>query len=70
MSVRVGRCFYSGGKRHDPEFPNFTQIIVLSKSASEWGVLGPYELKDEYGRIHEYMNACGNLVNFIQRLRL
>ena len=53
MSIRVGRCFYQGRKRIDPTFPGFTQIIVLSKSASEWGVLGPYELRDEYGRLHE-----------------
>lgn len=53
MSIRVGRCFYENGKRVDPSFPGFTSVLVLSKSASEWGVLGPYELRDEYGRIHE-----------------
>jgi hypothetical protein len=53
MSIRIGRCFYSHGKRIDPTFPGFTPILVLSKSASEWGALSPYELKDEYGRIHE-----------------
>lgn len=37
----------------DPSFPNFISIIVLMKSHSEWGVLGPYELKDESSAIME-----------------
>ena len=52
--IRVGRCTYDKkGKRYDPTYPNFTNIVVLMKSHSKWGVLGPYELRDEWGRIME-----------------
>lgn len=46
--IRVGRKT----DRSTPSFPGFTPIIVLTKS-SEYGDLGPYELKDEQGRIME-----------------
>ena len=49
--VRVGRCIYTQGSRKDPEFPNFTQIIVLTK-CTEYGSLSPYVLS-ERGRIME-----------------
>jgi len=52
--IRVGRCKYDrSGKRTDPTFDDFTNIIVLMKSHSKWGALGPYLLKDERGRIFE-----------------
>lgn len=50
--IRVGRCIYSGGARIDPELKGYESIIVLTKS-SEYGSLGPYELKDKKGRIME-----------------
>jgi len=50
--VRVGRCTWSKGSRIDPEFSNFTQCLVLTKS-SAYGSLGPYVLKDENGMIME-----------------
>lgn len=53
MSIRVGRCIYNGGARIDPSYPDYTSIVVLSKWASEWGIIGPYELRDEQGRIFE-----------------
>ena len=57
--VRVGRCIYD--KKGKPDFGNYidengekyTNIIVLTKSYSEWGIIGPYELKDSEGRIFE-----------------
>lgn len=51
--IRIGRCTYSGSKRHDPEYPGFTPILVMMKSHSQWYPLSPYELKDENGRIME-----------------
>ncbi len=52
--IRVGRCTYnSQGTRTDPSYPGFTPIIVLMKGHSDWGVLGPYNLTDENGRIME-----------------
>jgi hypothetical protein len=52
--IRIGRCTYnSQGQRTDPSYPDFTPIIVLMKGHSEWGVLGPYILKDENGCIME-----------------
>lgn len=52
--IRVGRCKYdSNGKRTDPSYPRFTSILVLMRSHSEYGCLGPYELKDDQGRIME-----------------
>lgn len=52
-TIRVGRCKYTGGNRKDPSFPNFTRIVVMMKSHSEWASLSPYELKDDKGRIME-----------------
>src|SRR5690349_14496747 len=52
--IRVGRCTYDRfGKRTDPVYPEFTSIVVLTKSLSHWGNLGPYVLKDDQGRIME-----------------
>lgn len=51
--IRVGRCIYDrNGKRTDPSFEGFTPIVCLTAS-SAYGELGPYCLKDEYGRIME-----------------
>lgn len=51
--IRIGRCTYDKKfDRTDPEFSNFTQIIVLMKS-SAYGSLGPYLLKNEKGQIME-----------------
>jgi len=51
--VRVGTCTYSSsGARKDPTYQGFTNILVLTKS-SAYGDLGPYLLKDKYGRIME-----------------
>nr|WBF70390.1 putative ankyrin repeat protein [Megavirus caiporensis] len=52
--IRVGRCVYDKkGKRTDPSYDGFTPIIVLMKSHSPYGVLGPYVLKDDKDRIME-----------------
>lgn len=52
--IRVGRCIYDKkGKRTDPSYPGFTSIVVLMSSHSEWGSLGPYNLKNEKGQIFE-----------------
>lgn len=52
--IRVGRCLYGKqGSRIDPYIPGFKTIVVLTKSASKWGAIGPYELKDEEGHIME-----------------
>ena len=50
--VRVGRIIYKEGKPVHPSFPDFTPIVVLTKS-SKYGSLGPYVLKDEFGCILE-----------------
>ena len=52
--IRIGRCKYDKyGKRSDPTFPDYIPIVVLMKGHSKWGVLGPYELKDDNGCILE-----------------
>ncbi len=52
--IRVGRCVYDKhGNRTDPQYPGFTPIVVLMSSHSEWGPLGPYNLKNEKGQIFE-----------------
>ena len=48
--IRVGTCRYENSKRIDPEYPNFTPIVVLMSGHSKWGVLGPYNLKDQNNR--------------------
>ncbi len=46
--IRVGRCKYNrSGQRTDPSYPGFTSILVLMNGHGEWGVLGPYQLKDD-----------------------
>ena len=50
--VRVGKCLYENGKRINPEYPGFTQIVCLTKS-TKYGDLSPYCLKDSKGRIIE-----------------
>lgn len=52
--IRVGTCKYDKkGNRTDPSYPNFTPIIVLMKSHSEYGELGPYDLKNDKNQIFE-----------------
>lgn len=52
--IRVGRRKYGKkGLYTDPTYPGFTPIIVLMKGHSEWGKLGPYELRYDGGRIME-----------------
>ncbi len=52
--IRVGRTVYDKkGKRTDPSFEGFTNIVVLMKSHSKWGPLSPYYLKNEKGVIME-----------------
>jgi len=50
--VRVGTRVKQGSKWIDPEYPNFTKILCLTKS-TPYGHLGPYVLKDEKGRLME-----------------
>lgn len=52
--IRVGRCRYDNtGKRYDPSFPGFTNILVLM-THTEWGKhLGPYFLKNSNDEIFE-----------------
>lgn len=50
--IRVGRIEYIDGKAVHPQYPGFTPIVVLTKS-SPYGSLGPYELRDDNGRIME-----------------
>lgn len=52
--IRVGRCVYDKqGQRTDPSFQNYKNIVVLMKSHSRYGGLGPYYLKNESGQIFE-----------------
>lgn len=55
--IRVGRVRYeSKGKASIPIFPsypNFESIVVLMKSHSKWGDLGPYDLINEDNELFE-----------------
>lgn len=53
MAIRVGRCFYDRSGRVDPQYPGYTTVVVLTKGTNRWGMIGPYELKDEEGHIME-----------------
>ena len=50
--VRVGRIRYVNGQQVYPTYEGFTSIVVMTRS-SQYGALGPYELRDEQGRIFE-----------------
>jgi len=68
--IRVGRCIYSKrGGRTDPTYPGFTNIVVLMKSHSKWGVLGPYLLKDEQDRIFENVWQFAKVYEKVPRSR-
>ncbi len=51
--IRVGRIKYGGRKPSYPKYPGFVNIIVLVKGQTKWGILGPYDLKDDRDRIME-----------------
>jgi len=69
--IRVGTCKYKGSKRIDPSFEGFSNVIVLMKSHSRWGVLGPYSLKNEKGQIFEnvyqFSRIYGNVLKTTQK---
>jgi len=51
--IRIGRRIYGkDGKYTDPSYDGFTNILCLTKS-SPYGSIGPYELKDDSGKIME-----------------
>src|SRR3990170_1429443 len=50
--IRVGTIRYHNGQKIFPSYPNFKPIEVMTAS-TEYGELGPYQLKDEQGRIME-----------------
>jgi len=67
--IRVGRITYEKGGAVHPVYEGYTPIVVLTKS-SKYGDLGPYELKDENGRIMEnYCDRRGNSVRYIRGFR-
>lgn len=51
--IRVGRSKMGNGKVIVPKYDNFTVILVLTKSQSEYGVLGPYHLTNDHDQILE-----------------
>lgn len=50
--IRVGRRIYKDGEFKDPEYENFTPIVVMTK-CTKYGSLSPYELKDDDDQIME-----------------
>lgn len=51
--LRVGRSTRKSGKINIPSWPEFTPIVVLTKTSSPYGELGPYHLKNTQGQILE-----------------
>lgn len=52
--IRVGRSKYINGHTIYPLYDSFTQVPVLTQVTNkEYGDLGPYNLKNEYGQIFE-----------------
>ena len=51
--IRVGRSKYIDGQVILPQYPEFTQIVVLTKTSSTYGGLSPYHLKNEQGQLLE-----------------
>lgn len=62
--VRVGRITYRQGRQVYPSYPNFTPIVVLTKS-SEYGDLGPYVLKNEKGELMENIWQASKVYEWI-----
>lgn len=67
--IRVGRCRYEKGKRVDPCYPGYRVIVVLTKGTNRWGMLGPYELADEQGRIMENVWQFSKVYPRVERVR-
>lgn len=65
-NIRVGKITYQNNNPVHPSYPGFTPIVVLTKS-SPYGSLGPYELKDEYGRIFENLWQFSKVYPWVPR---
>jgi hypothetical protein len=67
--VRVGRRVYGrNGTFTDPKFPEFKDILCLTKS-TKYGSLGPYVLKDRNGRIMENIWQFSKVYETVPRSR-
>lgn len=44
-NIIIANSIRKNGKWHHPFLPNYETIIILTKSYSKWGLLGPYSLK-------------------------
>lgn len=51
--LRVGRIIFQKNNSIYPSYEGFTNIVVLFKGHTEWGILGPYDLINENGIIME-----------------
>ena len=52
--LRVGTCTYNEKRKMIyPSYDNFTPILVMTRNHSNYFPLGPYDLKDDRGRIME-----------------
>jgi hypothetical protein len=63
--IRVGRRIYTETGFVDPSYPNFIPILVLTKCTEYGDELGPYDLKDEEGRIFENIWQFSKIYNYV-----
>lgn len=70
MSLRVGRCKYSGdGAISYPNVPGFTNIPVITKSRGKYSQLSPFYLVDEQGRIMENLWQFSKIYEVVPKSR-
>ncbi|CAH6419934.1 Hypothetical protein HVR_LOCUS996 [uncultured virus] len=68
--LRVGRSKYINGKVILPQYPGFTQIVVLTKSSSPYGDLGPYHLKNGQGQILENIHQFSKVYQTVPKVSI
>lgn len=64
--IRVGRITYKDGDKILPSYPEYENILVLTKS-SPYGELGPYVLKNNKGQIMENIWQFSKLYEKVPR---
>ena len=52
-NIIIGNSIKKNGQWFHPFIPGYETIVVLMKSTSRWGFIGPYELKTKDGYIFE-----------------
>lgn len=68
--LRVGKSKSYNGKVIISQYSGFTPIIVMTKSSSAYGELGPYDLRNEQGQIIENIWQFSKAYQWIPQIKM